>query len=308
MSAAGRAGMILAVLASQALLTALAADRTTAEVIGRLTRDDARVAELFRTLPWLTDIYREPMWQEVVLEAPLIPGTRWQVHDLRRPPPRRIAANPEYCRDPVAAPEGARRIFDGSDFSGFVMTHPEEWRIENAQLVPANRVPNRLPSRERFLDVHLHVEFLLPADSTAHWQYRGNSGVFLMERYEIQILDSWDNPTYPDGQGAALYGQRPPLVNASRPPGLWQCYDIFFAPPRFDARRLLEPARVTLLHNGVVVHNNAAFLGPTKFARIGEYEPHADALPFTLQDHGDGSAPVRFRNVWALPLPAVEPR
>lgn len=308
MSPAIRAPVLFGTLACQAVVIAHASDRAAAEVITQLTRDDARVAGLFRTLPWLTDIYRDPMWQEVVLKAPRIPGTPWQVHDLRRPPPARVEADPRYCRDPVAAPEGARRIFDGKDLSAFAMAHTQEWRIDRAQLLPANRVPNRLASRENFADVHLHIEFLLPADSAAHWQYRGNSGVFLMERYEIQILDSWDNPTYPDGQAAALYGQRPPLVNASRPPGLWQCYDIFFTPPRFDGRRLRDPARVTLLHNGVVVHNNARFLGPTRFARIGAYEPHAPALPFTLQDHGDGSAAVRFRNIWALPLPAAEPR
>lgn len=302
-----RRALCALVLATVGCTGACAAEDPSAEVLRRLTRDEPRVAALFREQPWLAEVYRDPMWQDVVLKAPRIPGTRWQVHDLRRPPPPRVAADTAYCRDPVAPPAGAVPVFGGQDLGGFVASAPDEWRIEAGELVPANRRANRLASVERFGAMQLHVEFLLPADTTTHWQYRGNSGVFLMERYEIQILDSWDNPTYPDGQAAALYGQRPPLVNASRPPGQWQCYDIAFTPPRFQGRRVVEPARVTLLHNGVVVQSNAAFLGPTKFGEIGAYEPHAAELPFTLQDHGDGSPPVRFRNVWALRLPEAAP-
>ena len=131
------------------------------------------------------------------------------------------------------------------------------------------------------------------------WQYRGNSGVFLMSLYEIQILDSWSNPVYPDGQMGAVYGQHPPRFNASLPPGEWQCLDIHFSAPRFEHGELTRPALVTVVHNGVTVQEEVAILGPTKFQAWEDYRPHPDRLPLTLQDHGDGSR-VRFRNIWAL--------
>ena len=131
-------------------------------------------------------------------------------------------------------------------------------------------------------------------------QDRGNSGVFLMGRYEIQLLDSYQNRTYPDGQAAAVYGQHPPLVNASRPPGQWQTYDIVFRRPRFDASgAVVSPARVTLLHNGIVVQDAVALTGPVAHGAWPPYERHADRLPLSLQDHGHR---VQFRNVWVRSL------
>jgi len=150
-------------------------------------------------------------------------------------------------------------------------------------------------TRAAFGDVQLHVEWMAPAPPRGAGQDRGNSGVFLMERYEVQVLDSWNNETYADGQAAALYGQYPPLVNASRPPSEWQSYDIVFRAPRFEGERLLEPARVTVFHDGVVVHHAREFLGATRHREVATYEPHAAELPLALQDHGD---PVRFRNIW----------
>jgi hypothetical protein len=151
-----------------------------------------------------------------------------------------------------------------------------------------------------FGDCQLHLEWAAPAPARGTSQARGNSGVFLLGRYEVQILDSFDNPTYADGQCAALYGQTPPLANACRPPGQWQSYDIVFRAPRFAADgTLVAPARATVFHNGVLVHLDQDFLGETTHRALPTYRPHADRGPIRLQDHGDA---VRFRNIWVRPL------
>ena len=138
-----------------------------------------------------------------------------------------------------------------------------------------------------------------PAEVKGESQKRGNSGVFLMDLYEIQVLDGYENPTYPDGGAAAIYGQYPLLVNACRQPGEWQCYDIIWTAPHFDSDQLVSPAYVTVLHNGVVVHNHTALLGSTQSRRLAAYRPHPPTGPLQLQDHGDR---VRYRNIWYRPL------
>jgi hypothetical protein len=149
--------------------------------------------------------------------------------------------------------------------------------------------------------VQLHIEWASPAPARGEGQDRGNSGVFLMSHYEVQVLDSWRNLTYADGQAGALYGQSPPLVNASRPPGQWQSYDIIFHAPRFGPdSSVISPARATVIHNGVLVQDNVAFTGWTTHGKVAEYQAHPDALPLALQDHGHK---VRFRNIWVRPLP-----
>jgi hypothetical protein len=130
-------------------------------------------------------------------------------------------------------------------------------------------------------------------------QARGNSGIMLMGRYEIQVLDSYDNPTYADGQAASVYGQVPPPVNASRKPGEWQTYDIVFEAPKFDAGKLVKPAYVTVFHNGVMMHNRQEITGRTPHAKVGTYEPHGPQEPLQLQNHG---SKVRFRNIWIRKL------
>src|SRR5690606_2422562 len=173
------------------------------------------------------------------------------------------------------------------------------WRIVDGALVVA---PGQggIFTAEQFGDVQLHIEWMTPAPPMGEGQDRSTSGVFFMTKYEVQVLDSWENVTYADAQAAAAYGQYPPLVNASLPPGTWQSYDIVFRRPRFDnAGKVTEPARMTVLHNGVLVQEHVPLLGPTSHRVRAPYEAHADQLPLSLQDHDH---PVRFRNIWVRPL------
>ena len=157
-----------------------------------------------------------------------------------------------------------------------------------------------LVTKQAFGDAQLHIEFRTPTPPKGDSQERGNSGVFLMGLYEVQVLDSYHNITYADGHAAAIYGQYPPLVNASRPPGEWQTYDIVFHRPRFDADgKVLRPARVTVIHNGVLVQDNVELSGPTANKARPPYVKHADALPLSLQDHGDL---VQYKNIWIRKL------
>jgi hypothetical protein len=154
---------------------------------------------------------------------------------------------------------------------------------------------------QNFGDCQLHIEWAAPLPAQGEGQGRGNSGVFFgLDRYEVQVLDSFENKTYADGSAAAIYGQYPPLVNASLPPGQWQIYDIVYAAPRFDAEaKLATPARLTVFHNGVLVQNHAALSGPTSWLERAPYRPHPEKLPISLQDHGN---PVRYRNIWMREL------
>ena len=152
-----------------------------------------------------------------------------------------------------------------------------------------------LITREKFGDVQLHIEWSEPTDIKGQDQDRGNSGVLLMDRYEIQVLDSWGNVTYADGQAASLYGQWPPLVNPIRPPGEWQAYDIVFEAPRFEGEKLVRPAYATVFFNGVLVHHRKEILGTMVHRAVAKYSPHGDEEPLSLQDHGHK---VRYRNVW----------
>ena len=164
-----------------------------------------------------------------------------------------------------------------------------------------------IETKQGFGDVQLHIEWMAPDPAKGESQDRGNSGVFFGGgRYEIQVLDSFGNNTYPDGQAGAIYGQYPPLVNACRPPGQWQAYDIAFEAPRFDASgKLLKPARVTVFHNGVLVQHAMEFIGPSTNRVRTPYSAHPEKLPIGLQDHNH---PVRFRNVWLRELQPRQPK
>jgi hypothetical protein len=223
----------------------------------------------------------------------------WPIHSLDRPKPRVVDPGP--AGPPVPAPADAIVLFDGRDLSRWrdAAGAPARWKVENGyfQVVPGT---GSLVSADSFGDVQLHIEWAAPAPPRGEGQDRGNSGVFLMGTYEVQVLDSYQNTTYADGQAGAVYGQFPPLVNASRPPGEWQIYDIVFHAPRFDDRgQLLRPARVTVLHNNILIHDSVELTGPTAHRERPPYRAHAHRLPISLQDHGH---PVRFRNVWVREL------
>ncbi|MFT7461760.1 MAG: hypothetical protein ACI9EF_000094 [Pseudohongiellaceae bacterium] len=226
-------------------------------------------------------------------DTPFLPGGLWRVHDSARPAPAIVDPG-----ERGAAPSDALVLFDGTDLAAWENgTGPAGWDIVGGA-AQVNSTGD-IQTREQFGDVQLHIEWASPSDGASESQGRGNSGVFFMGRYEIQVLDSFENRTYSDGQAAAMYGQYPPAVNASRGPGEWQTYDIVFRAPRFDGDTLLSPAAVTVIHNGVVVHHDRQFIGQTAHKRVASYEPHDDTGPIRLQDHGN---PVRYRNIWVRPL------
>ena len=228
--------------------------------------------------------------------------TRWKLHDMNRPvPPVVDPGTPSTQESPGRPPSDAIILFDGKNLSNWQMKDgsPAKWKVENGymEVVPHT---GDLYTKQAFGDCQLHVEFREPTPPTGTSQERGNSGVFLMGLYEVQVLDSYQNRTYADGQAAAIYGQFPPLVNASLPPGEWQTYDIIFHGPRFDPSGNLEhPARFTILHNGVLVQDNVKPSGPTEYLNRPPYKPGPDKLPLSLQDHGN---PVRYRNIWIREL------
>jgi hypothetical protein len=202
-------------------------------------------------------------------------------------------------------PSDAIVLYKGTDLSAFHGRNGKKigWILEPDGALTDVKGAGDIITNESFGDCQLHIEFRTPSTVKGAGQSRGNSGVFLMEQYEIQILDSYQNPTYVNGQAAAVYKQHIPLVNASRPPGNWQAYDIIFTAPRFNADgTLLYPARVTLLHNGVLVQNNVSLIGPTDWVIKPVYKKHADKLPLFFQDHGDDGNPISLRNIWIRPL------
>lgn len=218
----------------------------------------------------------------------------WPQHSRERPHPP--VQTPEPIA-PVKAPADAISLFDGTSLAKW--THADsgtaKWRMVDGAF---EVVPNSgtLTTRNTFGDVHLHIEWMSPLPAVGADQDRGNSGVFFGGSYEIQILDSYQNDTYADGQAASVYGQYPPLVNASRPPGEWQSYDIVYHRPRFDAAgTVLSPARFSVTHNGMDVQKDVALVGPTSNGSRMPYVAHPDRMPISLQDHGH---PVRFRNIW----------
>jgi hypothetical protein len=195
-------------------------------------------------------------------------------------------------------------LFDGTSLASWTDGNgaPAKWKVENGYMEVAPGTGN-IKSTSAWGDVQLHIEWAAPLPPEGEGQERGNSGVFLMTRYEVQILDSYSNDTYPDGQAASVFGQYPPLVNASLPPGEWQSFDIVFHRPRFNGDKVVAPARMTVLHNGILVHDDVVLVGPTTHARRDPYKAHADRLPLSLQDHQHR---VRFRNIWIRELPSSE--
>jgi len=224
----------------------------------------------------------------------------WEMHDANRPWPPSATPKPwSDLEQDAKAPQGATILFDGSSLDAWNL--PQPWILDKGvlQVRPVN--PS-LASKQSFGSCHLHLEWRTPPGSTKKsGQDRGNSGVFLMSNYEIQILDTFENKTYADGMAAALYGVKPPDANALRPAGEWQSYDIWFKRPLFDeAGKMTSPACVTVLVNGVLVQNNIPFDGPSSHKKRRPYQKHADALPLMLQNHNEA---VEFRNIWIQSLP-----
>ena len=213
----------------------------------------------------------------------------WPIHSPTRPQPKVVDPGPSSL--PVAPPRDAVILFDGTSLAKWKQKDDAaaKWVVRDGYF-EVSAGAGDLMSRDSFGDVELHVEWMAPPPK-GKGQERGNSGVYLMSTYELQVLDSYQNETYPDGQAGSIYGQFPPLVNASRPPGEWQSYDVVFRRPRFDSSGGLQrPATMTVRHNGVLVQDNVTLTGPTGHYQRPPYVAHPDKLPILLQDHGN---PVR---------------
>jgi hypothetical protein len=230
-------------------------------------------------------------------DTPMLPGLPWHVHDPARPHPPVVSP----AAIPGGAPSDAIVLFDGKDLSKWVQHGPKEeilapkWPVRDGYFEVGTKT-GALYTRDSFSDVQLHVEWSSPVPAAGNSQGRGNSGVLLMGLYEIQVLDTYNNATYADGQAGAIYGQWPPLANVSRKPGEWNTYDIVFEAPRFENGKVVKPAYQTVFWNGVMVHNRKEVMGPMIYRDVASYKtPHAQELPLMLQDHND---PVRYRNIW----------
>ena len=224
-----------------------------------------------------------------------IPGTPWRIHDANRPQPRVVTPGTGVG----APPSDATVLFDGTDLSKWVQ-RSRDGKVSAAQWAVHDGIFESGPggsisTRDSFGDVQLHIEFATPVKVAGASQGRGNSGVIFMGRYEIQILDSYNNRTYADGMAASIYGEWPPLVNAARKPGEWQTYDIAFEAPKFEGGKLVSPGYFTVFWNGVLAHNRKQVSGATALLTLHQYTPHDAELPLTLQNHGN---PVLFRNIW----------
>jgi len=232
-------------------------------------------------------------------DTPMLPGLPWHVHDPNRPHPAVVTPG----ATPGAPPSDAIVLFDGKDLSKWAQKGTgadggkvvdAAWKVGDGYFEVANGT-GEMFTREKFGDCQLHVEWTSPTEIRGTSQGRGNSGVFLMSRYEIQVLDAWDNPTYADGGAGAIYGQWPPLVSPSKRPGEWNTYDIVFEAPRFEGGKLVKPAYETVIYNGVLVHHHKDPMGPMIYRQVAHYTPHDAEEPLSLQDHHN---PVRYRNIW----------
>jgi hypothetical protein len=270
--------------------------------LGLLAAGLALAATLVATAPAQQEKVRPKLGYT---DTPMLPGGKYRVHDGERPmPPVITPGSPSTQDSPGKPPSDAVVLFDGKDLSKWVGRNgaPAGWKVEDgAMIVPSRGTPGggTIHTKGEFGDFQLHIEWAAPTPPKGSDQGRGNSGIELFGRYEIQVLDSYGNLTYPDGQAAAIYGQYPPLVNASRPPGEWQTYDIIFNAPVFKDGKVETPAYVTLIHNGVLVHNHTPLVGAVAFRALAKYSPHGPKGPIQLQDHGN---PVRYRNIWIREL------
>ena len=243
-------------------------------------------------------------------DTPFLPGSRWRVHDDARPRPKVVEPGTASTSErPGKPPADAVVLFSGGDLSqwqqrgrGGKLLEPA-WKSENGYMEIVPQTGSHI-TREKFGDVQLHIEWLTPVEMQGASQARGNSGILLMGLYEIQVLDSYNNISYADGQAGSIYGQYPPLVNASRKPGEWQTYDIVFEAPKFDGDNLVKPAYITVFHNGILLHHRKEMMGPMRHKLRTNYSAHEPVMPLMLQAHGN---PIRYRNIWARRLDLTYP-
>ena len=276
-------------------------------VVGVLATDQVFAAD-FDTpeIKHWTESSTNSKGEEVVVHFMTIDGI--MVHETdpaKQPQPRIVSPGPSANKSkPGRAPADAIVLFDGSDLSNWTSTKEGEatkWVVEKGAMSPT-RNSGMILTKQEFGSCQLHVEWATPKAVSGNGQGRGNSGLFLMNMYEIQILDSYDNETYPDGQAGALYGRKPPLVNASRKPGEWQSFDVVFHRPVFRNGDVVKRATFTVFHNGVLIQDAYELSGGTGWlggSAVTEYEAHGDKGPIALQDHGN---PVLFRNIWIREL------
>lgn len=228
-------------------------------------------------------------------DTPVLPGQKWKVHDIDRPKPTLITP----ASTPGAPPSDAVVLLDGKDLSHWSFkgkrNQPKvSWKLSGGVMEVQPGAGDAV-SNEAFGDAQYHIEWSSPTEISGDSQWRANSGVLIMGQYEIQVLDSLNNPTYADGQAGAIYGQWPPLVNPARKAGEWNVYDLVFEAPKFEGEKLVKPAFVTLFFNGVIVHNRKEVVGRMAHRVVGTYKAHEAELPLALQDH---DVPVRYRNIW----------
>jgi hypothetical protein len=251
----------------------------------------------------------KPKSTEVVIDGvagfqdtPLQPDGKWHIHDPARPQPPVVTPGNAFSES-AKPPADAVVLFDGRDLSQWrdkKTGGPVFWTVNEGVAVA---VKGDIVTTNQFGDLQLHLEYREPTPVKGGGQSRGNSGVFFMDKYEIQILDCYQNNTYADGATAGIYGQHPPLANACRPPGEWQTYDLIFNVPHFDDQgKVVSPAYVTVIHNGVVAQNHQAFRGATNWKSPGKYTPHGATGRLGLQFHNSA---VAFRNIWVRPVPVV---
>ena len=234
-------------------------------------------------------------------DTPLLPDGKWRVHDDSRPRPQVVKPGASFSQL-APPPADATVLFDGTSLDGWLNSKPNKpvaWKIID-NFMEVTPKSGTLRTKEHFGDFQLHLEFATPAEVKGASQGRGNSGVIIYGLYEVQLLDSYNNKSYADGQCGAMYGQFPPLRNAAKKPGEWQTYDIIFETARWKDGKLAKKANVTVLHNGVLLHHRKEFIGTVKHKKVGTYaKPHEPKGPIVLQDHGN---PMRFRNIWIRPI------
>ncbi|MCY4143485.1 MAG: DUF1080 domain-containing protein [Gammaproteobacteria bacterium] len=240
-------------------------------------------------------------------DTPFLPGGKWRIHDRDRPVPPIVSPGSFSSQESQGSPpDDAVVLFDGSNLDAWVSVRggTAGWKLVAGNSMETVRGTGDIRTKREFGSCQLHLEWKAPTAISASGQGRGNSGVFLLGLYEVQILDNFENPTYADGLAGAIYGQFPPLVNACLPPGVWQTFDIVFETPEYESGHLKNPATMTLFHNGVVAHLRQSMQGPTKHRALADYQTaHGPKGPIVLQDHGD---PVQFRNIWIRELAAMQ--